>query len=127
MGLAEVLARIDRENAVNCTGIGEVGCKGREGWHSWSAHRAHVAEAQVAAVTAHLAEVLGADATREAVAESLLTEHMDGDYLVAAGRSIGNEGGDVGLNEARPSEVAWWATNAALAAVRTALGIGAAT
>lgn len=50
--LVETLVRVERENAINCTGPGEVGCKGRSGWHSWSEHRQHVAEAQAAALVA---------------------------------------------------------------------------
>jgi len=46
----QVLVRVERENAINCTGLGEVGCNGRAGWHSWSAHRLHVAAAQVTAL-----------------------------------------------------------------------------
>lgn len=48
--IAAVLARIARENAINCTGPGEVGCRGRKGWHSWADHHEHVAEAQAAAL-----------------------------------------------------------------------------
>lgn len=47
---ARLLTRIERENAINCTGLGEVGCNGRQDWHSWSEHRLHVAAAQVAAL-----------------------------------------------------------------------------
>lgn len=48
--LIETLTRVERENAINCTGLGEVGCEGRSGWHSWSEHRRHVAESQVVAL-----------------------------------------------------------------------------
>lgn len=44
--MIETLIKVERENAINCTGLGEVGCAGREGWHSWSEHRRHVAESQ---------------------------------------------------------------------------------
>lgn len=47
----EVLARVAWENAINCTGPGEVGCRGRKGWHSWTEHYAHVAAEQVKALT----------------------------------------------------------------------------
>jgi len=46
----KTLMRIERENAINCTGLGEVGCNGRNEWHSWSDHRMHVAASQVAAL-----------------------------------------------------------------------------
>lgn len=46
----QTLMRVERENAIDCTGLGEVGCHGRQGWHSWSEHRLHVAAAQVAAL-----------------------------------------------------------------------------
>jgi hypothetical protein len=48
---------------------------------------------------------------RERLIEHLLTEGMDGDFLVGCGRSVGNEDGDVALSEARPSEVAAWAVD----------------
>jgi hypothetical protein len=55
---------------------------------------------------------------REAVADGLtaafLLEFMDGDFLVGCGRSIGNEGGDVPVHEARNAEVAHWAADGAL-------------
>jgi len=46
----KILVRVERENGINCTGLGEVGCHGRTGWHSWSDHRLHVAASQVAAL-----------------------------------------------------------------------------
>lgn len=46
------------------------------------------------------------------VAEYLLTACIDGDFLVGAGRSIGNEGGNVPINQARAKEVVWWAVDA---------------
>lgn len=48
--IIETLVQVERENAINCTGLGEVGCNGRQGWHSWSEHRTHVAEAQAHAL-----------------------------------------------------------------------------
>lgn len=83
-------------------------------------HRGHVADVVVAVVGPPMTVGRRWDALREQVAEALLTEYMDGDFLVGAGRTIGNEGGDVGLNEARTSEVAWWATDAVLAVARLA-------
>lgn len=52
------------------------------------------------------------DPMRQAIVERLLTEHIDGDFLVGCGRSAGNEDGDVAIRDARPSEVAWWAVEA---------------
>lgn len=98
-GLAEVLAEVGRENAINCTGPGEVGCKGRKGWHSWSEHRAHIAESQVAAI----ADVLAADATREAVERAIQNAAMDNNAWITSD------------DEAR--------SGGALAAIREALGI----
>ena len=46
----EVLVSIERKNAINCTGLGEVGCEGRKEWHSRFEHRLHVAQEQVAAL-----------------------------------------------------------------------------
>ena len=46
--VVEALMRTEFNNAVTCTGPGEVGCRGRQGWHSWTDHRRHVAEAQLA-------------------------------------------------------------------------------
>jgi len=46
----DILVRIEAQNRINCTGLGEVGCDGRNEWHSWADHRQHVAEAQVAAL-----------------------------------------------------------------------------
>ena len=65
---------------------------------------------------AHLADAVRAWllGQRSHVAEALLTEHMDGDYLVGAGRTIGNEGGDVGLSDARAAEVVCWAADGVL-------------
>jgi hypothetical protein len=48
----EALIKIQRTNAINCTGPGEVGCNGQHGWHTWTEHREHVAEAQVDALRA---------------------------------------------------------------------------
>lgn len=46
------------------------------------------------------------------LAEFLLLERMDGDFLVGCSRSV--EGDDVALGKARASEVAWWATDGAM-------------
>lgn len=37
---------------------------------------------------------------------------LDGDYLIGAGRGMPNDGEDVAISDARPSEVVWWAVNA---------------
>lgn len=37
---------------------------------------------------------------------------LDGDYLIGAGRGMTNDGEDVAISDARPSEVVWWAVNA---------------
>lgn len=61
----------------------------------------------------------------------LLLEHMDGDYLLGCGRSVGNEGGDVPIDRARASEVAAWAVAAfqemldEVDALRTLVAMGA--
>lgn len=46
------LMKVARDNAINCTGPGEVGCNGRMGWHSWTSHREHVAAAEADALRA---------------------------------------------------------------------------
>ena len=53
---------------------------------------------------------------REALAEYLLTECIDGDFLVGAGRGIDAVGDDIALSEARAAEVVWWAVDAITAA-----------
>ena len=62
--IARVLGQVARDNEINCTGPGEVGCKGRTGWHSWTERRAHVAQSQ-----AELLAPLVEQAKREAAAE----------------------------------------------------------
>lgn len=118
-GLAEVLSAVARVHADMTDRSSQDGCSC--GYPDPRTYEDHLAAIQAAAVTAWLAERLGSEEVREAVSKYLLTEAMDGDFLVAAGRSIDNEGQDVPINKARTSEVAWWAVDAALAAVVGAL------
>ena len=67
--VVEVLARVAAENEINCTGLGEVGCRGLAGWHTWHEHRRHIAELQAEALAPLLAEVR-AEALREAADEA---------------------------------------------------------
>lgn len=131
-GLREVLAAISVQHqripryAGSFGGMRCVGCDHLEGatdGPNSPRHAEHVAGEQATAVLDWLRARLASDEVREAVAEDLLTEHMDGDLLIAAGRSIGSEGSDVPINDARPSEVVWWATDAALTAVLAALEV----
>lgn len=80
-----------------------------------------LADDLAAAVTAWIGEQLAG--AREDVAETLLTEHIDGDLLVGAGRGHDSEGDDVAIGVARPAEVVWWAADGALGVVARVLGV----
>jgi hypothetical protein len=47
----DVIADVQRDHTIECTGIGEVTCRGCRGlgWMSWTAYRTHVAAAVLAA------------------------------------------------------------------------------
>lgn len=72
-------------------------------------------------VTAHLAARL--EEAKADIGERMLLEAMDGDFMVGAGRGIDNDGENVGLSQARTSEVAYWARDWMLRFVGDALGL----
>ena len=94
--IARVLGQVARDNEINCTGPGEVGCKGRRGWHSWSEHRAHVAQSQ-----AELLAPLVEQAKREAAAEI-----WDDGFKAGQGSMLVSAGGETRTNPYRAEQAA---------------------